>query len=59
MKKFEDEQLNFFGKIFPKNEFFYIFYKYFILSDYSIYNGLYIFFVILHRLTKKWQYDQL
>ena len=50
MKKFEDEQLNFLGKFFQKMNFNRI--KYFILSDYSIYNGLYIFFVILQRLTK-------
>ena len=50
MKKFEDEQLNFLGKFFQKMNFNRI--KYFILSDYSIYNELYIFFVILQRLTK-------
>ena len=50
MKKFEDEHLNFLGKFFQKMNFNRI--KYFILSDYSIYNELYIFFVILQRLTK-------
>ena len=50
MKKFEDEQLNFLEKFLQKMNFNRI--KYFVLADYSIYNGLYIFFVMLRTLTK-------